>query len=177
LFFWFRHLQRLQDSAHALAFEAIPSSRDITVAIMSTLAANDMTDGVHVRVTLSRGTKTTSSMDPSFSIFGCTLIVVAEREDAGRAASYASQRGVSLVTAAYRRTPPQCLDSAIHHNTLLTNILASPKIQANVAGAADAVMLDVEGFVSDTNAANIFIAKEDVLMTPLAGSCLPGITR
>lgn len=52
-----------------------------------------------------------------------------------------------------------------------------PKIQANVAGASDAVMLDVEGFVIGTNAANIFLVKDDVLITPLAGSCLPGITR
>lgn len=170
-----RHLQRLQDSAHALAFDNVPSSGDMTVAIMSTLAANDMTDGVHVRVTLSRGVKTTSSMNPSFSVFGCTLIVLAERDHIGGAASHDNQRGTKLVTAVNRRSPPQCLDSAIHHNNLVENLM--PKIQANVAGASDAVMLDVEGFVIGTNAANIFLVKDDVLITPLAGSCLPGITR
>ena len=65
-----RNLRRLQDSAHALAFEAIPSSEDITVAIMATLVANGMTDGAHARVTLTRGTKATSSMHPEFNVFG-----------------------------------------------------------------------------------------------------------
>lgn len=65
-----RHLRRLQDSAHALAFEAVPSSQDVTTAIMATLAANGMVDGAHARVTLSRGTKTTSSMNPEFNVFG-----------------------------------------------------------------------------------------------------------
>ncbi|CAM9144744.1 unnamed protein product [Ectocarpus sp. 6 AP-2014] len=170
-----RHLRRLQDSAHALAFEAIPSPKDITVAIMATLVANDMVDGAHARVTLTRGTKTTSSMNPDFNVFGCTLIVLAERKEVGGAATYDNDLGVTLVTASNRRNPPQCLDSAIHHNNLLNNIL--PKIQANNAGAADAVMLDVEGFVSETNATNIFMAKGGKLLTPAAGSCLPGITR
>ncbi|CAM9558395.1 unnamed protein product, partial [Hapterophycus canaliculatus] len=170
-----RHLQRLQDSAHALAFEAIPSKEDITIAIMSTLAANNMVDGTHARITLTRGTKTTSSMNPDFNVFGCTLIVLAERKEVGGAATYDNDHGVTLVTAANRRNPPQCVDSAIHHNNLLNNIL--PKIQANVAGAADAVMLDVEGFVSETNATNIFMVKAGKLLTPAAGSCLPGITR
>lgn len=65
-----RHLRRLQDSARALAFEAIPSTEDVTVAIMSTLAANGMADGAHARVTLTRGTKTTSSMNPEFNVYG-----------------------------------------------------------------------------------------------------------
>lgn len=65
-----RHLRRLQDSAHALAFEAIPSSEDVTVAIMATLAANGMVDGAHARVTLTRGTKATFSMNPEFNVFG-----------------------------------------------------------------------------------------------------------
>ena len=68
--FFPRHLRRLQDSAHALAFEAIPSSEDVTVAIMATLAANGMVDGAHARVTLTRGTKTTSSMNPEFNVYG-----------------------------------------------------------------------------------------------------------
>lgn len=65
-----RHLRRLMDSAHALAFEAIPSPEDVTVAIMATLAANEMVDGAHARVTLTRGLKSTSSMNPEFNVYG-----------------------------------------------------------------------------------------------------------
>ncbi|CAN0333618.1 unnamed protein product [Ascophyllum nodosum] len=171
-----RHLKRLQDSAHALAFEAIPPPDEITVAIMATLVANNMSDGAHARVTLTRGKKTTSSMNPRFNVFGCTLIVLAERKEVGGAATYDNNKGVTLITASNRRNPSQCLDSGIHHNNMLNNIL--PKIQANTAGAEDAVMLDVDGFVSETNATNIFMSKEGKLATPCKGSsCLPGITR
>lgn len=83
--------------------------------------------------------------------------------------------GIKLITAANRRNPPQCLDSKIHHNNLLNNIL--PKVQANHAGAHDAVMLDVDGFVSETNATNLFLVKGGAVLTPHADSCLPGITR
>lgn len=68
-----RHLQRLQDSAKALAFEAVPSSEDVATAIMTTLAANGMRDGAHARVTLTRGRKTTASMNPKFNVFGYVL--------------------------------------------------------------------------------------------------------
>ena len=88
---------------------------------------------------------------------------------------YDNQKGVSLISSAGRRNPPMCVDSKIHHNNLINNIL--PKIQANNAGAADAIMLDVDGFVSETNATNIFMIKCGVLLTPHADHCLPGITR
>jgi branched-subunit amino acid aminotransferase/4-amino-4-deoxychorismate lyase len=80
-----------------------------------------------------------------------------------------------LITSAIRRNSPQCIDSKIHHNNLINNILA--KIEANVAGVDDAVMLDLNGFVSETNATNIFLIKRGHVLTPHADSCLPGITR
>jgi hypothetical protein len=70
----------------------------------------------------------------------------------------AGATGITLITASNRRNPPQCVDSKIHHCNLINNIL--PKVQANVAGAADAIMLDIEGFVSETNATNLFLVKE-----------------
>jgi len=85
------------------------------------------------------------------------------------------QNGIRLITSAIRRNSPQCIDSKIHHNNLINNILA--KIEANVAGVDDAVMLDLQGFVSETNATNIFLVKRGFLLTPHADSCLPGITR
>ncbi|CAN0333804.1 unnamed protein product [Ascophyllum nodosum] len=171
-----RYLKRLRDSAQALAFESIPSPDEITVAIMTTLVANNMFDGAHARVTLTRGKNATASMHHRFNVFGCTLIVLAERKVIVGAATYDNNKGVTLITASNRRNPSQCFDSGIHHNNMLNNIL--PKIQAYTVGAADAVMLDVDGFVSETNAEDIFMVKEGKLATPCKGSsCLPGIPR
>ena len=165
-----RHLQRLEDSAHALHFADIPSRNSVKEAIFKTLEANGMRDGVHVRLTLSRGTKTTSGMDPRLNQFGSCLIVLAEWK-----APVYDQSGISLVTSSIRRNTPLHLDSKIHHNNLLNNILA--KIEANLAGADDALMLDPNGFVSETNATNIFMVRNGELLTPHADACLPGITR
>jgi len=116
-------------------------------------------------------------MNPKFNLYGTTLIVLAEwKPVVGGRTTYDNQRGISLITAANRRNPPSTVDSKIHHNNLINNIL--PKIQANHAGAADAIMLDLEGFVSETNATNIFMVNHlGTLITPTPDSCLPGITR
>ena len=164
------HLQRLQDSAKALAFDAVPSSDDVRDAIFRTLAANGMCDESHIRLTLTRGEKTTSGMNPRFNQSGCTLIVLAEWKP-----PVYSNAGIRVITASTRRNTPQCLDSKIHHNNLLNNILAS--IEANVAGVDSAIMLDVHGFVSETNDTNLFIVRDGIVSTPHADSCLPGLTR
>ena len=164
------HLQRLQDSAKALAFAAVPTSSEIRDAVFRTLAANGMRDEAHIRLTLTRGEKTTSGMNPRFNQSGCTLIVLAEWK-----APVYSNDGIRVVTASTRRNTPQCLDSKIHHNNLLNNILAS--IEANVAGVDSAIMLDIDGFVSETNDTNLFIVRNGTVSTPYADSCLPGLTR
>lgn len=164
------HLQRLMESAHVLGFEAIPSREDIQAAVFETLEANGMTDGVHIRLTLTRGEKSTSGMDPRLNVHGCTLIVLPEY----KGAVYGSGE-IRLITSSVRRNSPEFLDSKIHHNNLLNNILA--KMQANHAGADDAVMLDDRGFLAETNATNLFFVKDGVLCTPFGHACLPGITR
>lgn len=164
------HLDRLIDSAHAMAFADIPSREAVKKAIVETLTANGMRDGVHIRLTLSRGKKVTSSMDARVNQYGTTLIVLAEWKP-----PIYERSGIRLITSAIRRNPPQCVDSKIHHNNLINNILA--KIEANVAGVDDAVMLDIYGYVSETNATNMFIIKRGQVLTPHADSCLPGITR
>ena len=116
-----------------------------------------MRDGVHIRLTLTRGMKVTSGMDPRLNQYGSTLIVLAE----WKPPVYSSD-GIRLITASVRRNTPQCIDSKIHHNNLINNILA--KIEANVAGVDDAVMLDIHGFVSETNATNIFLVKRGELL-------------
>ncbi len=164
------HLDRLAASAHTLAFARMPSRERIKTAIFATLEANGMRDGAHIRLTLTRGPKVTSGMSPEFNRLGPCLIVLAEWKPPVYAAG-----GIRLITASVRRNSPQTLDSKIHHNNLLNNILA--KIEANVAGVDDAVMLDLNGFVSETNATNLFAVRSGRLVTPHADSCLPGITR
>jgi len=164
------HLARLRASARALAFEQIPSNEEMTGEIRRTLAANGMRDGVHVRLTLTRGVKITSGMDPRLNRSGPTLIVLAEFKEPVYDAS-----GIALITASVRRPAPDCLDPKIHHNNLLPSILA--KIEANVAGADDAVMLDHRGFIAETNATHIFLVTGGTLATPTTVSCPEGVTR
>jgi len=164
------HLARLRDSAKALAFAQIPSAEEITEQIRRTIAANGMRDGVHVRLTLTRGVKVTSGMDPRLNQAGPTLIVLAEYKDPVYDAA-----GITLVTASVRRPAPDCLDPKIHHNNLLPSILA--KIEANVAGADDAVVLDHRGFIAETNATHLFWVTGGALATPTTVSCPEGITR
>lgn len=164
------HLERLQHSAKALAFREVPSSQQVKQALFETLESNQMRDNTHVRLTLTRGEKITSGMNPQLNQKGCTLIVLAE----WKPPIYESIK-LKLITSSIRRNSPQNLDSKIHHNNLLNNILA--KMEANLSGADDAIMLDLQGYVSETNATNIFMSKKNVLYTPHADSCLPGITR
>ena len=164
------HLARLRGSAKALAFAEIPSDDHLIEQIRRTLAANQMRDGVHVRLTLTRGVKVTSGMDPRLNQSGPTLIVLAEHKspvyDTG---------GLTLVTSSVRRFSPDCLDPKIHHNNLVQSILA--KIEANVAGADDALMLDTRGFVAETNATHVFIVNTGAVTTPRCVACPEGITR
>lgn len=164
------HLDRLMRSAKAMAFQNVPTKAEVSNAIMDTLKANEMYDGAHIRLTLTRGRKTSSGMSPAFNQYGCALIVLAEWK-----APVYDKKGIRLITSSIRRNNPQCIDSKIHHNNLINNILA--KIEANVAGVDDAVMLDLNGFVAETNATNIFMVRNGQLFTPHADACLPGITR
>ncbi|MDX1945199.1 MAG: aminotransferase class IV [Pirellulaceae bacterium] len=164
------HLDRLRSSALALAFAQIPSHEAIQAEISRTLAANNMSDGVHIRLTLTRGVKITSGMDPRLNQAGPTLIILAEHKP-----PVYDKGGLSLVTASVRRFPPDCLDPKIHHNNLLQSILA--KIEANTAGADDALMLDTRGFVAETNATHVFIVYRGEVLTPRLVACPEGITR
>jgi branched-chain amino acid aminotransferase len=164
------HLDRLERSARALSFAEIPPREKIIEEIKRTLAANKMRDGVHIRVTLTRGVKTTSGMDPRLNQSGPTLIVLAEHK-----APVYSKSGLKLITATVRRPPPEVLDARIHHANLLNSILA--KIEANSAGADDALMLDTRGFVAETNATHVFIVRNGDLATSRVVSCPEGITR
>src|SRR5437870_6027937 len=164
------HLDRLRGSALALAFAQIPSHEEITEQIRRTLAANRMTDGVHIRLTLTRGVKITSGMDPRLNQAGPTLIVLAEHKP-----PVYDRSGITLITSSVRRFPPDCLDPKIHHCNLIQSILA--KLQANAAGADDALMLDLHGFVAETNATHVFIVQRGEVLTSHEHACPEGITR
>lgn len=164
------HLARLRHSALALGFAAIPEHEEIVEAIRQTLAANQMFDGVHIRLTLTRGVKITSGMDPRLNQAGPTLIVLAEHKS-----PVYDKSGIRLIASTYRRPSPDVLDPKIHHNNLLNSILA--KMQANLAGVDDALMLDERGFVAETNATHVFVVTGGVVATPTTRACPEGITR
>ncbi len=153
-----------------LSFAEIPPRERIIEEIKRTLAENKMRDGVHIRLTLTRGLKITSGMDPRLNQSGPTLIVLAEHKPPVYAKS-----GLALITSKIRRPPPEVLDARIHHANLLNSILA--KIEANNAGADDALMLDTRGFVAETNATHIFIVRNGDLATSRCVACPEGITR
>jgi branched-chain amino acid aminotransferase len=178
------HLARLRRSARALGFASLPTDEAVVSEISRTLAANSMVTGVHIRLTLTRGVKVTSGMDPRLNVSGPTLIVLAEFKD-----PVYDRSGIRLITSSVRRHAPDSLDPKIHHNNLLTSIMA--KIEANVAGADDAVMLDSRGFIAETNATHLFMVLPGavhgpggasgrpgpVLATPTTAACPEGITR
>lgn len=166
-----KHLERLVASARALAFQHIPEKTVVKKAIFETLAANGMHDETHIRLTLTRGEKITSGMDPRLNTSGSCLIVLAE----WKPLVYDNAAGIRVITSSQRRNSPQFLDSKIHHNNLLNNILA--KIQANISGMDAALMLDHMGFVSELNDANLFMITKGNVYTPHADTCLHGITR
>jgi branched-chain amino acid aminotransferase len=170
------HLDRLERSARALSFAEIPPREKIIDEIKRTLTANKMRDGAHIRLTLTRGVKITSGMDPRLNQSGPTLIVLAEHKPPVYA-----KTGLSLITSKIHRPPPDVLDARIHHANLLNSILA--KIEANNAGADDALMLDTRGFVAETNATHVFIVRNSGsrtsgdLATGHVVACPEGITR
>ncbi len=166
-----RHLQRFQDSAKAMAFVDIPTNAEIISKLKETFQANGMTDGVHIRLTLTRGKKITSGMDPRLNQSGSTLIILPEY----KMPVYDNAKGISVITSSIRRNSPNNLDSKIHHNNLINNILA--KIQSNVAGADAALMMDNYGFAAELNGTNIFVVKQGKIYTPHADACLHGVTR
>ena len=164
------HLDRLYRSATALAFTEIPPNEKLIAEIKRTLAANEMRDGVHIRLTLTRGVKITSGMDPRLNQSGPTLIILAEH----KAPVYAKS-GLTLITSTMRRPPPEVLDPRIHHANLLNSILA--KIEANNAGADDALMLDFAGHIAETNATHVFLVRKGEIATSRVVACPAGITR
>jgi branched-chain amino acid aminotransferase len=164
------HLDRLLESAERLQYQGVPSRETIVEQLRRTLQANRMSTDVHIRLTLSRGVKYTSGLDPRINTQGCSLFVLAEHKPL-----VYDKSGIHLITACHRRPPPHVLDQRIHSCNQLTSILA--KLEANAAGADDALMLDTRGYLAETNATHVFIVQSGVVLTSLCFACPEGITR
>lgn len=164
------HLKRLKRGAAALKYEGVPSDQKLIDELRRTLEANNMRDHVHIRLTLSRGLKYTSGLDPRINQLGCTFIILAEHK-----APVYDKTGVTLITSTLRRPPVDVLDQNIHSCNQLTSILA--KLQANAAGVDDALLLDQQDNVAETNATHVFIVEDGIVKTPFTHACPEGITR
>ncbi len=165
------HLERLRNSAAILHYEGMPNDQRLVEELKRTLAANAMHDQVHIRLTVTRGLKYTSGLDPRINRSGCSFFILAEHKPP----VYDNRQGIHLITARQRRPFADVLDQRIHSCNQLTSILA--KIEANTAGADDALMLDTEGMLAETNATHLFLVRQGIVVTSTTRACPEGITR
>ncbi|MEZ4686127.1 MAG: aminotransferase class IV [Bacteroidia bacterium] len=172
LVFLDQHLDRLWQAAATVGMDPGMSREELKQAIHKTLKANDMHDGVHVRFMLTRGIKKTPSQDPRLTVSGPNLVIIAEHKTASEESR---EKGIRLFTSSIRRGSPDYLDPRLNCHSKLHEVLAL--VQAIEAGADEALMLDVHGFVATCNATNFFMVKNGELWTSTGQYCMNGITR
>ncbi|KQS55459.1 aminotransferase class IV [Brevundimonas sp. Leaf363] len=166
------HLDRLYDGAQMLMIDIGLDRRALKDRLFDCLEANGMTDGVHIRLMVTRGRKRSPYQDPRLTIGAATIVIIPEWKTP-LAQMYA--RGISLFTTHVRRTGPADQDPKLNSHSKLNDILAC--IQAMNAGADEALMLDDRGFVATCNSTHFFIVRDGELWTSGGGFCLRGITR
>ena len=165
------HVHRLFQCARAIGIDMTSSPEAMARAILDTVRANGLTEDAHIRITVTRGDAPSTGMDPRICAkTPATVVVIVEPKKPPLPKS-----GIRLATSSVRRTPAQCLDPKLHSCNQLGQIMA--KMEANQAGAHEALMLDMQGFVAETNSANIFIVSGRRLSTPKRDSIMPGLTR
>ncbi|MGC1206721.1 MAG: aminotransferase class IV [Ornithinimicrobium sp.] len=178
-----QHLDRLWEGSTALMLDIGMTRAEMSAALYETLAANDMRDGVHIRLMVTRGPKSTPYQDPRASAGPATVVIIAEHKEALPATV---SEGITLFTTHVRRAGPDTLDPRLNAHSKLNDIQAC--IQAANAGADEALMLDPDGFVATCNSTHFFIvtAAKDIAAQDGAGDevwtsdgryCLHGITR
>jgi branched-chain amino acid aminotransferase len=166
------HLDRLWDGAKSIALD-IGLTRDaLRKALLDTLARNGMTDGAHLRLMVTRGTKKTPNQDPRFVLGSATVVIVAEYKTPR---PESRQRGLSLLTSAFRTSTPDVFDLHLNSHSRLNLIQAL--IQAINMGADEALMLDPRGFVASCNSTNFFIVRRGELWTSTGSYSFRGITQ
>ena len=166
------HLKRLWTAAKATGIKLPFTKEELILSIKSTLSKNEMYDGVHVRIMVTRGIKKTPSQDPRLTISGPNVVIIAEYK---KASEETKIKGITLFTSSFRRGRPDYLDPKLNCHSKLHEVQAL--IQAIEAGADEALMLDVNGFVSTCNATNFFIIKDGEVWTSTGTHCMNGITR
>ena len=172
LVFLEEHLARLWEGAAAIKMDLPFTKEELTQQIRQTLDANQMHDHVHVRVMVTRGIKKTPSQDPRLTISGPNIVVIAEHK---QASPESKSTGIRLHTSTIRRGSPDYLDPRLNCHSKLHEVQAL--IQALEAGADEALMLDIHGFVATCNATNFFIVKNEEVWTSTGQYCMNGITR
>lgn len=172
LVFLDEHLDRLWQGAATIGMDVGMTQEELTTAIWQTVRANDMHDNAHVRFMLTRGIKKTPSQDPRLTISGPNLVIIAEHKQADKSTK---ERGVTLFTSTIRRGSPDYLDPRLNCHSKLHEVMAL--VQALEAGADEALMLDIHGFVSTCNATNFFMVKNGEVWTSTGQYCMNGITR
>ena len=172
LLFLDMHLDRLWQSAAVIGMSLDFSREELIEKVWETLRANDMHDNVHVRVMVTRGIKKTPSQDPRFTVSGPNVVIIAEHK---KASLETKENGIILFTSTIRRGSPDYLDPRLNCHSKLHEVQAL--IQAIEAGADEALMLDINGFVSTCNATNFFIVKDGEVWTSTGQYCMNGITR
>lgn len=166
------HLERLWIAAKATGISIGLTKKELTDQIHSTLNVNNMQDNVHIRVMITRGIKKTPSQDPRLTISGPNIVIIAEHKIAS---IESKNKGIKLFTSTFRRGSPDYLDPKLNCHSKLHEVQAL--IQAIEAGADEALMLDINGFVSTCNATNFFIVKNNEIWTSTGDYCMNGITR
>ena len=166
------HLDRLYEGATAIALDIGLTRAELTDAIYQTLRANRMTDGVHIRLMVTRGVKRTPYQDPRVTVGPATVVIIAEHK---APPPEAASRGIRLFTVHVRRGYPDVLDPKLNVHSKLNDITAC--IQAYTAGADEALMLDPHGFVATCNSTHFFIVRRGEVWTSSGQYCLGGITR
>jgi branched-chain amino acid aminotransferase len=167
-----QHLDRLFEGATALALDIGLTRSELAARLYETLRANRMTEGVHIRLMVTRGPKSTPYQDPRMSAGPATVVIIAEYKDP---LPSTVERGLSLFTVHVRRSSPDILDPKLNSHSKLNDITAC--IQAYTAGADEALMLDPHGFVATCNSTHFFVVRRGEVWTSSGAYCLGGITR
>jgi branched-chain amino acid aminotransferase len=166
------HLDRLFEGAKALAIDVGLDREQLTKRLYDTLEANGMDEGVHVRLMVTRGVRSTPYQDPRVVVTPATVVMIPEYKEPDPAIY---ERGLKLFTVHVRRGDPAVQDQKINSHSKLNCILAS--VQATQAGADEALMLDPHGFVATCNSTHFFIVRKGEVWTSSGKYCLGGITR
>jgi branched-chain amino acid aminotransferase len=164
------HIKRLYEAAKAIDLEISITQEEMKQIVLKTLRANTLRHHLHIRLMVTRGRKRVTGMNPRFNVGKPSIVVLVDYKE-----PIFSKEGVTLITSILRRFPPNILDAKIHHMNQLNQIMAC--IEASRQGADEAIMLDDQGFVAETNGTTILMVKDGILLTPTTKYIIVGITR